>query len=264
MESPVINAETCWRALPCADNSADLCIYFRLFSDFVEFKAGLRVSVPSNRLVQCLLDPIHRSKWDPTLTTYQEGAMDFALDIRGTTISLHLHYALSHQWPNLLVINFKSSEEEASKQQFLSRYVLVPGLHPLPRTPQASTERTKMFPEIQESSAPLLSEFSAGEVSEQHTLLKYYALVARPLARLYLPDMLGESSRLQKMFLGFKRYAEEAAPCQNRSPCSSFIGAVERKSLTPTAANKAKRRLYLSTTVDDQVLDSRLVRRMFQ
>ena len=264
VESPVINAETCWRVLPCADLSSDLRIYFRLINDFVEFKVGLRVSVPCPRLVQCLLDPVHRSKWDPNLTGCEDGAMDFAFDLSGTTVPLHLLYQLVQQWPNRLLITFHSSEKDPAKRQFISKYVLLPGEHPLPSTPKASVERTKLFPDLEESTPPLLSESSALEASDHHTLLKYYAVVSRSLARLYLPDMLGESTRLQKLFLAFKRYAEEAAPCQLRSPCSSFIGAVERKSLTPTAVKRAKRTLYLTTAMDDQVLDSRLVRRMFQ
>lgn len=234
-----------------------------MISDFVEFQAGLRVAVPCTRLVQCLLDPAHRSQWDSNLTGCSEGMMDFAFEMNGSTVTVHLRSHLVHQWPNRLLITFRSSEKDPVERQFISKYVLVPGEHPLPSTPKASVERTKLFPDLEESPSPLLSESSALDATDHHTLLQYYAVASRHLARLYLPDMLGESTRLQRMFLAFKRYAEEAAPCQLRSPCSSFIGAVERKSLTPTSVKRAKRALYL-TAVDDQVLDSRLARRMFQ
>lgn len=258
---PVPMEDTSWRKLECGDFSPDICIYFRLMRDYVELKVGIRVKTTTNRVLQCLIDPMHRGRWDKTLIGAQERTMEFNFEVGGSMVLIRLVYELTTQWSNRIIVNFRSKDD--SPMMYLSRHELIPGKLPLPGLPRASSKK-KQPPELEEMS-PMVQAEQEREEGEQYTLLKYYALAAKPFAKAFFSDMLGETSRLQKIFLSLKQYAEETLIEAIRSPCSSFISAVERKSLTPTAVKRSRRALYLATvTLDDQVIDSRLVRRMFQ
>jgi hypothetical protein len=221
-----------WRTVVSPKSASDFSLKYRFLGTGVEVSAEIRIDTDAESVMELVLFPEERKKWDLRIQSVRllegdalsRGTTELKLDLGEEEKALILNFSVSTKSPGLIVADYHI--KDGSSAESLETYTFS-------SVSEASTEPTEsqsayILPEV----APEDSEDSIESTDSAVCLLRYTAHYPKSLGKAILPDLTGESENLEHSLENLKRLAEKGCLCLSSS-YDHLSAAVARKSLTP-------------------------------